>query len=92
MSMHNIWLIAKREYLERVRTRAFLVATILIPVLLGGLGAGSGYIAQRTKSTAHIAILAADPVFAADLKRELEQQHAGRTRAARRRHPHPSER
>ncbi len=71
--MHNIWLIAKREYLERVRTKAFLVATILIPVLLGGLGAGSGYIAQRTKSTAHIAILAADPVFAADLKHELEE-------------------
>ena len=70
--LHNVWLIAKREYLERIRTRAFLVATILIPVLLGGLGFGSGYLAQRTKSEAHIAIVSSDPEFAADLKHELE--------------------
>jgi ABC-2 type transport system permease protein len=70
--LHNVWLIAKREYLERVRTKAFIIATILIPVLLGGLGFGSGYLAQRTKSSAHIAILSSDPVFAADLKHELE--------------------
>jgi ABC-2 type transport system permease protein len=71
--MHNVWLIARREYLERIRTKAFLIATVLIPVLLGGLGFGSGYLAQRTKSSAHIAILSSDPLFAADLKRELEQ-------------------
>ena len=41
-------------------------------MLLGGLGFGSQYLAQRTKSTAHIAIVSADPTFAADLKHELE--------------------
>jgi ABC-2 type transport system permease protein len=71
--MHNIWLIAKREYLERVRTKAFILATVLIPVLLGGLGFGAGYLAQRTKSNAHIAVLSSDSVFAGDLKHELEQ-------------------
>jgi ABC-2 type transport system permease protein len=70
--MHNVWLIARREYLERVRTKAFLVATLLIPVLMGGLVLGGGYLAQRTKASAHIAILSSDPVFADDLKRELE--------------------
>src|SRR5580658_5963095 len=70
--MHNVWLIARREYLERIRTKAFLIATILIPVLLGGLGFGSGYLAQRTKASAHIAILASDMGFAQDLKYELE--------------------
>ena len=34
--MRNIWLIAKREYLERIRTKAFLFSTILIPLLMGG--------------------------------------------------------
>ena len=71
--MHNVWLIARREYVERIKTKAFLIATLLIPVLLGGLGFGSGYLAQRTKSSAHIAILATDQAFAQDLKRELEQ-------------------
>ncbi len=70
--MHNVWLIAKREYLERIRTRAFLVATILIPLLLGGLGFGSGYLADRTKSSASVAVLSNDKAFADDLKHELE--------------------
>lgn len=69
----NIWLIARREYLERVRTRAFLIATLLIPLILGGLGYGGGFLAQRTKSSAHLAVLSSDTVFAQDLKRELEQ-------------------
>ena len=71
--MHNVWLIARREYRERIKTKAFLIATLLIPVLLGALGFGSGYLAQRTKASAHIAILSDDPVMAQDLKQELEQ-------------------
>jgi ABC-2 type transport system permease protein len=70
--LYNVALIAKREYLERIRTRAFLIATILIPCVLGGLGFGSGYLAQRTKSEAHIAIVSSDAAFAADLRHELE--------------------
>lgn len=71
--MRNIWLIARREYLERVRTRAFMVATLLIPLILGGLGYGGGFLAQRTKSSAHVAILSNDAVFAQDLKSQLEK-------------------
>jgi len=70
--MHNIWLIAKREYLERIRTKAFLIATILIPLFMGAFVFGSGYLASRTKSSARIAIVSADTSFAADLKQELQ--------------------
>jgi ABC-2 type transport system permease protein len=70
--MHNIWLIAKREYLERIRTKAFLIATILIPLFMGVFVFGSGYLATRTKSSARIAIVSTDPYFSADLKRELQ--------------------
>ena len=70
--MHNVWLIAKREYLERIRTKAFIVATILIPLILGGLGFGSAYLGSRTKSAAHLAVLSSDQTFALDLKHELE--------------------
>lgn len=70
--MHNIWLIAKREYLERIRTKAFLIATILIPVLMGTFVFGSGYLASRTKSSGHIAVVSSDPGFSADLKHELQ--------------------
>ncbi|NYF51170.1 ABC transporter permease [Tunturiibacter gelidoferens] len=70
--MHNIWLIAKREYLERIRTKAFLIATILIPLFMGAFVFGSGYLASRTKSSAHIAIVSPDKSFSADLKQELQ--------------------
>lgn len=70
--MHNVWLIAKREYLERIRTKAFIIATILIPLILGGLGFGSAYLGSKTKSAAHLAVLSGNQTFALDLKHELE--------------------
>jgi ABC-2 type transport system permease protein len=70
--MHNIWLIAKREYTERIKTKAFLIATILIPTLMGGGIFGVAAIASRSKTTSHIAVIASQPQPAADLKQELE--------------------
>lgn len=68
----NTWLIAKREYTERVRTKGFILTTVLIPVLMGALVFGGGYLASRTKSSAHIVVVATDEVFARDLKSKLE--------------------
>jgi len=70
--MHNIWLIAKREYLERIRTKGFLIATILIPLLMGVLVFGSRYFVTRSKAESHIAVVTTDAAFAADLKQKLE--------------------
>jgi ABC-2 type transport system permease protein len=70
--VHNIWLIAKREYLERIRTKGFLIATILIPLLMGVLVFGSRYFATRAKTESHIAVVTTDAAFAADLKQKLE--------------------
>jgi ABC-2 type transport system permease protein len=70
--MHNIWLIAKREYTERVRTKGFMIATVLIPLLMGGLVLGSSFLAAKTSSHSHIAIVAADANFSAELKQRLE--------------------
>ncbi|QHN02713.1 ABC transporter permease [Granulicella sp. WH15] len=78
--MRNVWLIARREYLERIRTKAFLVATILIPVLMGGFVFGAGYLSSRAKASAHVAIVAADAQFAQDLKQQLESgRHSSMT-------------
>ncbi len=69
---HNIWLIAKREYTERIRTKAFIISTVLIPALMGGGIFGVAAIASKSKTTAHIAIVSAQPQPAQDLKHELE--------------------
>lgn len=70
--MHNIWLIAKREYTERIKTKAFLIATILIPTLMGGGVFGIVGMASRSKTTSHIAIVTSQTQPAMDLKRELQ--------------------
>jgi ABC-2 type transport system permease protein len=70
--MHNTWLIAKREYFERIRTKGFLIATIIIPLLMGALVFGSSILGARAKSESHIAVVAVDSTFGADIKHQLE--------------------
>ncbi len=71
-SVHNILLIARREYLERVRTKGFMIATVLIPVLMAGLVGGGGYFASRAKTSSHIAVVSSDSRFATDLQHTLQ--------------------
>jgi ABC-2 type transport system permease protein len=70
--MHNVWLIAKREYTERVRTRGFILATVLIPCLMAALIGGSAYFMSRTKTNSHIAIVTSDRTLGQDIKHQLE--------------------
>lgn len=79
--MHNVWLIAKREYLERIRTKGFLVATILIPLLMGGFVFGAGYMSSTAKSDSHIAIVTSDAAFGNDLQHELRSGKDSRMNA-----------
>jgi ABC-2 type transport system permease protein len=71
--MHSAWLIAKREYLERVRTKAFLVATILIPVLMVAFVVGSAILAKSTRSTSHLIIVSKDTQLVMDLQDQLKK-------------------
>lgn len=53
--MAKLWAIFKREYLERVRTKWFLVSTILAPILFGALFILPVYFAMRSQPSADIA-------------------------------------
>jgi ABC-2 type transport system permease protein len=68
----NTFLIAKREYLERVRTKAFVITTLLIPALMGGGILFSVLKSKSSKSASHIAVIAQDTDLALDLQNELE--------------------
>ena len=70
--MHNVWLIAKREYTERIKTKGFLIATILIPLLMGGGLFGVATLAAKSKTTSHIAVLTSQLQLADDLKQQLQ--------------------
>lgn len=49
--MRVVWAVFKREYLERVRTRWFLVATLFGPILFGALMFLPSYMANRSKAS-----------------------------------------
>lgn len=69
--MHNIFLVARREYLERVRAKSFVIMTVLIPLLMGGLVGGAALINRHTGELGRIAVITSDDTFAADLGAEL---------------------
>ena len=69
--MHEAWLIARREYLERIRSKAFRLSTVLIPMAFGvifGIGALSGKVSGGVK---HIVVASNDPVLAESERAEL---------------------
>ena len=69
--MHNVWLIAKREYLEQVRGKAFKITTVLIPVIFVGIF-GLIYVASKNSGTGkHIAIASSDPELARNVQQQL---------------------
>ncbi len=73
--MHNTWLIVRREYLERIRSKAFLImtmlmpvfmaSTILIPAMLSGMKSGG---------TRRIVLVANNPEVAEAVKQQLIAQ------------------
>lgn len=77
--MHNAWLIARREYLERVRTRAFIVSTVLIPMLMIGFVFTKHIMDQRDKTSfSHITLVSTDTELALELQQQLQDVKAAR--------------
>ena len=73
--MRNIWLIARREYLERIRTKSFIVMTVLIPALMAAVAFGGSLLGGgKSKPAAHIIVVTQDVQLGMSLQSELEAQ------------------
>jgi ABC-2 type transport system permease protein len=73
--MHNTFIIAKREYLERVRTRSFVIMTLFIPMLMFGAILGPTLLMNRTTGEAkHMVVVAADRDTAEMIRSRIEQK------------------
>ena len=69
--MRNILLVAKREYLEQIRGRAFRLTTILVPAAFA-LIMGIGYLSSiGLGSHKHVAIAADDALLANDIRSQM---------------------
>jgi ABC-2 type transport system permease protein len=70
--MREALLIARREYLERIRSKAFRISTVLIPLffsLIFGAGALSGKLSGA--GARHIVVASNDPLLAESERAEL---------------------
>ena len=70
--MRNLWLIIRREYLERVRTKSFLISTILLQVFMFLVfWLPTRFATSNEGTTRHIVIVTDDAAMGAILKQEL---------------------
>ena len=53
-TMRKLWTITKREYLERVRSRWFVIATVFGPLLFGGIMFLPAFFAMRTRASENV--------------------------------------
>jgi ABC-2 type transport system permease protein len=69
--MRNVFLIARREYLEQIRGRAFRLTTVLVPAIFALL-IGVGYLSSMgLGANKHVAIAADDAVLANEVRSQI---------------------
>jgi ABC-2 type transport system permease protein len=76
--MRNMLLIAKREYFEQIRARAFLMTTIGLPALFVAI-LGIGYAANLgLGGKKHLVITADNPALANEIREQLTNDNDGK--------------
>ncbi len=74
--LHRIVAIVRREYLERIRTRAFWVSTLLVPLFMGAMMVIPAWLAERGGGEFTVAVLDLSGRFAGPVKAEVEKRLA----------------
>jgi len=72
--MRKYFIIARREYLERVKTKSFVLVTVLFPVLMFGILVGPNLLLMRGSSEAkHYVVMASNARTGEALRDELKR-------------------
>jgi ABC-2 type transport system permease protein len=69
--MRNTWIIFKREYLQRVRTRSFLVLTLLLPAIMTVLMSLPAKLAMMGEKQQHIVVVTSNSQFGEAVRQQL---------------------
>src|SRR5271157_2379999 len=69
--MRNTWLIIKREYLERVRTRSFVILTLLLPAIMTGVMVLPAKLATVGNRVQHLVVVTSTPQFGETVRQGL---------------------
>ena len=78
--MRNMLLIARREYVEQIRGRAFRISTVLVPALCLFLLGVSAFTGRKMGAGKHIVVACDSADLAADIRSNLvDDKRAGYT-------------
>ena len=70
--MHNAWLVIRREYLERIRSKAFIIMTLLMPVFMASTILVPTFLSDmKSGVTRRIVLVASNAAIAEAVKQEL---------------------
>jgi ABC-2 type transport system permease protein len=83
MNWKKIFAVVRREYIERIRTKAFWIATLLIPFVFLGMLFVQIAVARRSGGERRIAVVDRTGHLFAPLAKELARQEAAGGRAPR---------
>jgi len=75
--LNRIFAIIRREYLERVRTKAFWISTLLVPVFLGAVMILPAYLAARGAGEFNVAVLDLTDRFFEPVQSEVDRMLSG---------------
>lgn len=78
--MRNAWLVLRREYLERVRTRAFVISTFLVPILMLAFTVLPSKLAMmRAHGTRNLVLVVSSAAFGDQVRQQITSIRGGRT-------------
>jgi len=70
--MRNTWIIIQREYLERIRTRAFLISTLLVPaVMFVAVALPAKLMMMKSAKAQTVVLVTSNAEFGAAFQRQL---------------------
>ncbi len=75
--MHNVWIIARREYLERVRTKAFVILTLLMPALMFAFTVLPARLMMKSGQPRKLLVVTSSPQLGAFLSQQIHREDEG---------------
>lgn len=71
-SLRNTWLVIKREYLERVRQRSFIVLTLLLPaIMIGAFVIPAKLSSMKSSKMKRVVVVTSTPQFGEIVRKQL---------------------
>jgi len=77
VNLKHVWIVARREYLERVRTKAFIIMTILTPALMFSFAVVPSLLSmKRATGDRNLVVVTADAKLGETIREEVQRPAA----------------